>query len=218
MSRFSAGPTFLQSEVGYREYLRLGELDRLHLPAYEKDDEGRIIINPGEAFCRIRNCPSRMKPRMTRNLRLHMQLHELEVAPGLSGRQPIEVQCQAVDWYTGILKNERNAPMQGLSTLRNGGIEKPSTISPSPEPLPKVPVPLKGKSGKISQTGVRRAVKDNDSDVTFPCIRCDTAGKSSTCGKNYGICDFLDLFDLSACKEHNEALEKLAEQQVQLGR
>ncbi|KAJ5715211.1 uncharacterized protein N7483_006299 [Penicillium malachiteum] len=94
------GPRWLQSFEPYQDYLQKGRLGGLQYTGYEKvketslsafeNDEGKIIVQPGEAFCRWKDCSMSSHAMETRNLRTHLRSHfpprqESPIANGPTG-------------------------------------------------------------------------------------------------------------------------------------
>ncbi|KAJ5352373.1 hypothetical protein N7452_001347 [Penicillium brevicompactum] len=73
-------PRTLRNLSAYFRYLDMGAAGILQLPAYELDNDGYIILYPGEAFCRVAGCPGRRhRYTSSRALRAHLSRHHLRL-------------------------------------------------------------------------------------------------------------------------------------------
>ncbi|KAJ5168251.1 uncharacterized protein N7482_003845 [Penicillium canariense] len=127
-----APPVWLAENKDYIEYLRLGEAGALILPEYEKDAEGKIIVHPGEAFCRMKDCDRAKHKKATRNLRTHIKSHgrkdtPIETAKGQTGNLGTADKDEARLWFTNLIRKTKQA----------GSAAAPPGATPAPRQAPR---------------------------------------------------------------------------------
>ncbi|KAJ5117005.1 hypothetical protein N7456_001353 [Penicillium angulare] len=111
--------TWKDSEI-YKEYLDRGRAGTLRLPPYEHNDEGMVIVNPGEAFCRVQSCEKQREPLPTL-MRQHVKRHGINVAPIVKGKVPLLAQDKVLEWYKALLaSSDTTTTSESLITDDNG--------------------------------------------------------------------------------------------------
>lgn len=98
-------PPFLSNCYAYSSYLDLFPCGVLEIPDYETDGRGRLIVYPGEAYCRIPNCDRGVSPfTRTTNLRAHLKTHGAICSPAWSGRLGMAQKEAAIRFFNSFFE------------------------------------------------------------------------------------------------------------------
>ncbi|KAJ5727008.1 hypothetical protein N7493_006035 [Penicillium malachiteum] len=52
---FPEVPLYLKNCISFWQYLAHGQIDLVY-PSYEKNSDGKVVLIPGEVFCRVADC------------------------------------------------------------------------------------------------------------------------------------------------------------------
>ncbi|KAJ5091041.1 hypothetical protein N7532_009725 [Penicillium argentinense] len=196
-----APPTFLADEPAHKRYLEQGAAGNLVFPDYDLDTEGDIIVVPGEAFCRVKDCIVAKTARDTRNLRAHIaSAHGLSVSKSRTGNISIsERQASRVDWFRSLIRGTEEVEVEG-EDVEGDAMEAEEDVEVEEEEQEKPPIPLTA-TDRISKLNTRRALVAAGYATldSFPCSNCQGTKSASNCPANPHICDFHEYFDVSAC-------------------
>ncbi|KAJ6027467.1 uncharacterized protein N7446_003941 [Penicillium canescens] len=186
-----APPTFLVDEPAYKLYLEKGAAGSLVYPAYDLDDNGDIIVIPGEAFCRVDDCIVAKSSRDTRNLRAHItKAHGLSVSKSQTGNISLPNRQASRDWFRTLMRNDESEEEE----------EEQQQEEEEEEEEAKPPIPLTA-TRRVSKVKTRLALIQAGHATLhdFPCPGCQDSSSANNCPANPHICDFHQHFNVSDC-------------------
>ncbi|KAJ5543387.1 hypothetical protein N7535_005815 [Penicillium sp. DV-2018c] len=176
-------PKFLVNCGAFDRYLNDTPSGALTLPAYES----KVIVRPGEVFCRVPECERGKKP-----FQKTVGLHEhLKMAHSEDGFAPVTMKAGTLDKAT---KDAARAFFNGLYSRR--------ASQAIPEPT-KHPLPLK-RGGTVNKGEVIRILNLN-ARKDVPCAACKAADLPKSCIFNLAVCDHLATFDIPMGSQAGEA-------------
>ncbi|KAJ6023690.1 hypothetical protein N7540_004487 [Penicillium herquei] len=105
---FPEVPLYLKSCISFWQYLAHGQIDLVY-PPYKKNYDGKIIVIPGEVFCRVADCKHGRSPIFaTRHVRSHLRAHGFDVEEAKKGRLNKAEMNGIVQWFERLMKNHEN--------------------------------------------------------------------------------------------------------------
>ncbi|KAJ5936689.1 hypothetical protein N7466_003139 [Penicillium verhagenii] len=185
---------YLQDSVKYKEYLCLGELGQLDYEDYDRNDEGQIILNGSEAFCRWPDCTDKTTRYTFQHLKVHLKNHcELPASyyghDGSIFAKMTPAAGNRHDWYEELVDN-----------ARMNAAEKP-----------KVPLLTNGLISKIKVADKLHAINPG---ISIPCIYCEKAapggGRTHACCEDVQRCGWLKTFDVTESLEFADPAQAVA--------